>query len=385
MFPIRNVKGECIGFGGRVLGDEKPKYLNSPETPVFSKGRELYGLYEARGVLREYGFVLVTEGYMDVVALAQLGFPNAVATLGTACTPDHVQKLFRFIDSVVFSFDGDEAGRRAARKALDVAIPFATDVRSVKFLFLPPEHDPDSFIREHGRDAFSRYVGEATPLSRFLVEAAREGCDLGEAEGRARMAANAKPLWMALPDGALKRQLIGEIAQLAQLDTRELASLWGVRSPAPARRPDAPAPARAPGRTLPPGRADRALQIAFMNPGAWSSLSHDDHHLLCDLAPPHGPLFSWLDAHIHEHGPQPWGELQAAIAGHEYEAFLHHQAGRVLPDIEHDLEELRHILGRERERLRGERKQDLAERATSDPAAYEELRKLIEAEKSRGA
>ena len=387
MFPIRNVKGECIGFGGRVLGDEKPKYLNSPETPVFSKGRELYGLFEARGVLREFGFVLVTEGYMDVVALAQLGFPNAVATLGTACTPDHVQKLFRFADSVVFSFDGDEAGRRAARKALDVAIPFATDVRTVKFLFLPAEHDPDSYIREHGRDAFSRYVSEATPLSRFLVEAAREGCDLDEAEGRARMAANAKPLWTALPDGALKRQLLPEIAQLAQLDPRELASLWGVRSPVTQRRAEAaaPAPMRARGRTLPPGRADRALQIAFMDPGAWSALSNDDHHVLCELAPPHGPLFAWLDAHIHENGPEPWPALQAAIAGHEHEGYLLHHAGRLLPDIEHDLDELRHILGLERDRLRADRKRELAERAGTDPAAYEELRKLIESEKAPGA
>lgn len=263
MFPIRNVKGECIGFGGRVLGDEKPKYLNSPETPVFSKGRELYGLFEARNALRDAGYVLVTEGYMDVVALAQLGFPNAVATLGTACTPEHVQKLFRFTDSVVFSFDGDAAGRRAARKALDGALPFATDTRSVKFLFLPAEHDPDSFIREHGRDAFARYVGGATPLSRFLVEAAREGCDLGTAEGRARMASNARPLWTAMPEGTLKRQLLGELAGLIQLEARELDALWGERPAArasgPRRQrsdpPDEPAPMEWSGPAPDPGWA----------------------------------------------------------------------------------------------------------------------------------
>ena len=243
MFPIRNVKGECIGFGGRVFGDEKPKYLNSPETPVFHKGRELYGLYEARLALREMGYALVTEGYMDVVALAQLGFANAVATLGTACTPEHVQKLLRFTDAVVFSFDGDGAGRRAARKALDAALPLATDTRSIKFLFLPSEHDPDSFIREFGTEAFSRYVGDATPLSRFLIEAASEGCDLGQTEGRAHMASNARPLWSLLPDGALKRQLLSEIAGLAQLDARDLSDIWAqeaARTAPIARRTPAP-------------------------------------------------------------------------------------------------------------------------------------------------
>jgi len=344
MFPIRNVKGECIGFGGRVLGDEKPKYLNSPETPVFSKGRELYGLYEARAAFRDRGYALVTEGYMDVVALAQLGFPNAVATLGTACTTEHVQKLFRFTESVVFSFDGDAAGRRAARKALDGALPYASDVRSVKFLFLPAEHDPDSFIREFGAEAFARFVTEATPLSRFMIEAAREGCDLATAEGRAHMASNARPLWSALPDGALKRQLLGEIAEMVQLSTQELSELW-TPAAAPARasatssasrdrdegydrpregryaprRPSAPRPPSR-GRTLPPGRPDVAARLLLSNMTEWEAMSHELHALLCDLPGEHGQLFAWLDSQLHENGVQPWAALREGLRGTAFEA-----------------------------------------------------------------
>ncbi|MGV3570147.1 MAG: DNA primase [Ramlibacter sp.] len=394
MFPIRNVKGECIGFGGRVLGDEKPKYLNSPETPVFSKGRELYGLFEARNALREHGYVLVTEGYMDVVALAQLGFPNAVATLGTACTTEHVQKLFRFTDSVVFSFDGDAAGRRAARKALDGALPYASDVRTVKFLFLPPEHDPDSFIREHGKEAFARYVGEAMPLSRFLLEAAREGLDLTTAEGRAHFASNAKPLWSLLPEGALKTQLLGDIAELVQLNARELADVWEGRSPLAARRDggkrarwqppergmEAPRQ-RVPGRALPVNRATRALQILFSQPEAWERLSHDEHHLLCELPAPHGALFTWLDAQHHDHGALPWGMLREALVGHAHEEFAVAEMAKLPPGIESDPAELADILAKERRRRQEEELSRLAEAAGSDPAAYERYQQLLQAQK----
>jgi DNA primase len=334
MFPIRNVKGECIGFGGRVLSGaaaDGPKYLNSPETPVFSKGRELYGLFEARNALRELGYVLVTEGYMDVVALAQLGFPNSVATLGTACTADHVQKLFRFTDSVVFSFDGDAAGRRAARKALDAALPYATDVRSIKFLFLPPEHDPDSYIREFGREAFSRYVSEATPLSRFLLEAAREGCDLATAEGRAHMAANSRPLWTQLPEGALRRQLLGQIAELVQIEARELAALWGASGNQPARaaggafrrgagQPVANRSRRLGIRPSIEASASNIARLLLGNSALWEVLSSGEHELLCALEGDFGDLFRWIDMQAHEHGPQPLAALAVGLEGQPFEA-----------------------------------------------------------------
>lgn len=431
MFPIRNVKGECIGFGGRVLGDEKPKYLNSPETPVFSKGRELYGLFEARPALREHGYALVTEGYMDVVALAQLGFANAVATLGTACTADHVQKLFRFTESVVFSFDGDSAGRRAARKALDAALPFATDVRTVKFLFLPQEHDPDSFIRANGQEAFAAYVAKAVPLSKFMLEAAAEGCDLDTAEGRAHMASNARPLWSLLPNGTLKRQLLAEIADQVLIDSRELLQIWqptsnsyknnsSSRPPAKGQRPKtsensgpmphfeefhgnfadlhdegayaASLPAlaspasrsrparRVAGRVLPASREDRVLRLMLTDPQSWDKLSGEEHVLLSELPAPHGPLFVWLESQLHEHGPQPWAALREGLREHPHEKHAIDQIAQLPEGIECDWNEVRSILDQLLKLKRQQEMVDLLPRVMTDPAArqrYEELSALL--------
>jgi DNA primase len=258
MFPIRNVAGEVIGFGGRVLDQGEPKYLNSPETPVFSKGKELYGLHEARTTIRQKGYVLVVEGYMDVVALTQMGFGNAVATLGTACTADHVHKLFRFSDSVVFSFDGDAAGRRAATRALEAALPHASDNRTIRFLFLPPEHDPDSFVREHGQEAFEAEIERAVPLSRQLLETARDAKDMSTAEGRAQFLKSAQPLWSLLPEGGLKQQIQLDLARAGGLGIDDLRSLWAA-TPKPRQQPnrsarldsqdDTPPWARTPGMT----------------------------------------------------------------------------------------------------------------------------------------
>jgi DNA primase len=393
MFPIRNVKGECIGFGGRVLDDGTPKYLNSPETPVFSKGRELYGLFEARNAVREFGYALVTEGYMDVVALAQLGFPNAVATLGTACTNDHVQKLFRFTDAVVFSFDGDAAGRRAARKALDAALPYATDVRSVKFLFLPTEHDPDSFIRAHGRDAFARYISEALPLSRFLVDCAREGCDLQSAEGRAHFASNARPLWTQLPVGALRTQLLAEIASLVQLPTAELAALWlpdvlanraRAHAPgnlAPGMSSNRPSRPRRTARLAPASRADHAARIVLAHSNLWFVLNSEEHSLLCDLPAPHGPLFVLIEGQVQEHGPLEWPVLREALSGHvaqELALRLLPEEQAAQPQTEEDPDELRDLVTRMLIDRIKEQETQAIEASKSDPQALQRYRELQE-------
>lgn len=391
MFPIRSVQGDVIGFGGRVIDQGEPKYLNSPETPVFSKGRELYGLYEARHALRQLGFVLVVEGYMDVVALAQLGFPNAVATLGTACTTEHVQKLFRFADSVVFSFDGDAAGRRAAGRALEAALPHASDTRQVRFLFLPSEHDPDSYVREHGREAFERCIAQAVPLSRQLIEAAREGCDLDQAEGRARFLALAKPMWSALPEGALRRQLLGELARLGNLETAELASLWRTgdsssrppRTQADGRRERqatglSAAPVSRRARSTPIGPAGQAMRLLLLHSDWWERLAAEDHDLLHQTPGPIGELSAWLERFIANHGPAPWASLEAALGAHPLQAVAQQAMTAMAVDDVVDFDDLRRMMNLLWiEHLRPQA-DALAAQAAIDPNALPQLKTVLD-------
>jgi DNA primase len=386
MFPIRSVQGETIGFGGRVLDRGEPKYLNSPETPLFVKGRELYGLFESRAGMRARGYALVVEGYMDVVALAQAGFDNAVATLGTACTDEHVRKLFRFTDSVVFSFDGDAAGQRAATRALEAALPHVSDLRSVRFLFLPPEHDPDSFVRAEGANAFERFVSQALPLSRQMVAVARDGCDLGTPEGRARFIAQVRPLWSALPEGALKRQMLTELSRTAGLPEGELQGQWtAAPAPVPGTAPTREAGRRAAARSgyaatrrAPRRPEDRIVQLLLMQAAWWDRLTAEDHDLLHALPAPLGELIAWLERDLMEHGARPWAALRAALGANEPLRTAVAQWADDRDDSEADFADLRRLLdGRLLESL-GAQQRALAETVANDPAAREAFQRLFE-------
>src|SRR3954464_9055870 len=241
MFPILSARGSVIGFGGRVLGEGEPKYLNSPETPLFEKGREVYGLVQARDAIRTAGRVLVVEGYMDVVALAQFGIDYAVATLAPATPPIHVTKLLKLADELVFSFDGDAAGRKAAWRALEVSLPLLVDHKPVRFLFLPEGDDPDTFVRKHGKEAFEKQVGAAKTLSEFLIDELRRGADLNRNEGRAKFLSAAKPHLQKMGGSQLPNLVAKEIATLAR-QPEEAPSLLA-RAAAPEFR--RPAPQRA--------------------------------------------------------------------------------------------------------------------------------------------
>ncbi|MDA7736749.1 DNA primase [Porticoccus sp.] len=225
MFPIRDVRGRTIGFGGRVLSDEKPKYLNSPETPLFHKGRELYGLYEANRHFRNIENLIVVEGYMDVAVLAQNGVHNAVATLGTAVTIEHLNKIFRYTSEVIFCFDGDEAGRKAAYRALDTSLPVIVDGRSAKFMFLPEGEDPDTIIRKIGAKKFLELVANATPLSEFIFESLSAEYDHNSVDGKAKLSKLVIPLINKMPGGVFKTLMIRALSKRTDLEESELKSL----------------------------------------------------------------------------------------------------------------------------------------------------------------
>ncbi len=241
MFPILDQRSNVIGFGGRVLGVGEPKYLNSPETVLFHKGEELYGLPQARQAIRDDDRIIVVEGYMDVVALAQYGIGNAVATLGTATTPNHVRKLLRQASQVVFCFDGDKAGRKAAWRALESSLELLADDKLVGFLFLSAEHDPDSFVRAEGAEAFRRLAVQPTTLTEFLMRELKADLDLATAEGRARLVHEAKPYLTKLAAPVLRLQLTRAVAEAAAMTPGEVESQCGLKPQARGR----PAPPRA--------------------------------------------------------------------------------------------------------------------------------------------
>jgi len=227
MFPIRDSRGRCIGFGGRIMGDGEPKYLNSPETVLFHKGRELYGLWEARQALRNIDRLIVVEGYMDVIALARHGIDFSVATLGTATTEEHLNRLFRLTESVAFCFDGDRAGKKAAWRALETALPHIREGRQVRFVFLPDGQDPDTYVNEFGADAFVKALDDGVALSDFLIGELASQVDLDTVDGKARLAELAKPLVAKIPTGVYRELLMGSLADRVGLTAEKLERSMG--------------------------------------------------------------------------------------------------------------------------------------------------------------
>jgi len=277
MFPIQNQRGNIIGFGGRVIDAGEPKYMNSPETPLFEKGRELYGLAQARAGIRRSGVIVVVEGYMDVVALAQSGVDYAVATLGTATTPWQVQKLLKQADRVVFCFDGDAAGRRAAWRALENSLSQLVDGRQIGFLFLPDGEDPDSFVRQHGKEAFENMLEQAQPLSEFMLHELSARVDMRSAEGKAKFLQDAKPLLTAVKAPMLSLVLRKQVAELGGVAQSELDARYGIKSQARKAAPQRKAAER-------PSVLRHLGEMLLVSPGLARQIDIERFRAFCDVA-----------------------------------------------------------------------------------------------------
>jgi len=279
MFPIEDYRGRVVAFGGRILAQGDPKYLNSPETPLFHKGRELYGLFHARAAIKRENRVLVVEGYLDVVALAQFGIDHVVATLGTATTREHLERLFRHAPEVIFCFDGDRAGRDAAWRALENTLPAMREGRQVSFLFLPEAEDPDSYVRKEGRDAFLSRLNKAIPLPEYFFDILSRQVDLGRLDGRARLVELARPLLSKMPSGVLRQMMLDRLAVVSRMDSEKLSAM-AVNPVTPATA--AKVPSFQPGKPIePPSILRRAIALVLQNPrlaakvpdvSAWTAL-----------------------------------------------------------------------------------------------------------------
>jgi DNA primase len=269
MFPIRDSRGRAMGFGGRIIDQGDPKYLNSPETPLFHKGRELYGLYEARQARADFKRLMIVEGYMDVVRLHQAGITYAVATLGTATTQEHLNKIFRLTSEVVFCFDGDRAGRQAAWRALDNSVPLARDGRELKFMFLPEGHDPDSLVAKEGSDAFENRLNTALPLSEYLIQQLMAEVDLGHVDGRAKLKALAAPLFARMPEGIYREMLAERLAAQVGMPAATLKKSFAAGDAKRAQNP--PEPSGRPRGRMSVGRGNlltQAITLVLHHPGA---------------------------------------------------------------------------------------------------------------------
>lgn len=287
MFPIRNPRGQVIAFGARTLnGDEHPKYLNSPETAIYRKGLEIYGLYEGAQAMRRTRRAIVCEGYMDVIQLSQAGFAESCAALGTAVTADHVKKLLRMVDKIYFSFDGDEAGQHALERAMQAALPVVTDTQEVRFVVLPPEHDPDSLIKERGADSYEAELEKSLTLSQFFIKTVGRDKDFATAEGRGRFLAEAKPLVVSMQAAPfLRSQLVADLSLYAHMTPDELARHFGIVGPRPATVPGlgpAPAagrfdarrgPAKKPPRRIAPATVGTLDERLLQNLLSWPELA----------------------------------------------------------------------------------------------------------------
>jgi DNA primase len=378
MFPIRDSRGRVIAFGGRILDQGEPKYLNSPETLLFHKGRELYGLYEARRSRSNLKRLLIVEGYMDAVRLHQYGINYAVATLGTATTPEHFKRIFRVVSEVVFAFDGDRAGRAAAWRALQHALPEARQGREIRFLFLPDGHDPDSLVGEEGAEAFERRLDTTLPLSEYLIRELSEQSDLTHADGRARFSESARPLWMKLPEGVYRELMLARIAQVVGIAPQRLQELWEAGQAAPVAPAVPLQPKRVPVRNVSGGRGSLVRQavLRLVSYPAIALEVSDEERAALDACEEPGiellrELIDNLRAHPAQNSAQVIERWSGKQGGDSLEKLL--QREQIMADAVAAAGELRAALGKLADLVVARRLEALEEKSRSTRLEPEEL------------